>query len=136
MRVCCKYYSDLMLRARRFVAKVLQFKATVWPKVASESTYEAQKFQNFLGEHPPDPPSCFCISVLQSAKSWARPGYKATRKRSMPTLCPGIGCALATPLLTAALYSTVSFCLSHTICARIQKCKNRSNWKVPPNKKM
>ena len=55
MRVCCKYYSDLTLRARKFV---LQFKATVWPNIASESTCEAQ---NFLVEHPPRPPSFFCI---------------------------------------------------------------------------
>ena len=46
MRVCCKYYSDLTLRAqvRKGMVEVLQFKATVWPKVDSESTYEAQKF--------------------------------------------------------------------------------------------
>ena len=49
MRVCCKYYSDLTLRARKFV---LQFKATVWPNIASESTYEAQ---NFCGSIPQDP---------------------------------------------------------------------------------
>ena len=64
MRVCCKYYSDLTLRAKvcsKGVVKMLQFKATVWPKIASESTCEAQKFQNFLGEHPPDLPSLFCI---------------------------------------------------------------------------
>ena len=65
--------------------------------VATKSTQEAQKFQNFLGEQPPDPPSGFCISVLQAAESWAWPGYE-TRKRSVPTLCPGIGCALPTPL--------------------------------------
>ena len=52
--VCRRYYSDLTLRARRFVyskgiVEVLQYKATVWPKVAPESTKEAQKFQNFGG---------------------------------------------------------------------------------------
>ena len=77
---------------------MLQFKATVWPKVASESTYEAQ---NFLGEHLPDPPppQLLLHSVLQAAESWAGPGYEDTRKHSVPTLCPGIGCVLATPLL-------------------------------------
>ena len=29
---------------RPTLVEVLQFKATAWPKVASESTYEAQKF--------------------------------------------------------------------------------------------
>ena len=47
--------------------------ATVWRKVVPESTLEAQKFQHFLGEHPPDPPSCFYISVLPAAESWAGP---------------------------------------------------------------
>ena len=69
MHVFCKYYSDLTLRACRFVAKVFQFKATVWPKVASELTYEAQKFQNFLGEHPPDSLSCFCIPYCKQLKA-------------------------------------------------------------------
>ena len=68
--------------------QVLQYKATVWPKVAP----------NFLGEHPPDPPSCFCISVLQATKSWAGPGHEVTGKHNVPTLCPGIDCALAMPL--------------------------------------
>ena len=48
---------------------MLQFKATVWPKVATESTYEALKFQNFLGDHPPDPPSCFCIPYCKRLKA-------------------------------------------------------------------
>ena len=54
---------------------MLQFKATVWPKVASESTYEAHKFQNFLEEHPPDPPSCFCFRTASGLKlggAWVR----------------------------------------------------------------
>ena len=42
MHVCCKYYSDLTMHAYRFVAKacmveMLQFKATVWPKIAPKS---------------------------------------------------------------------------------------------------
>ena len=75
------------------MVEVLQFKATVWPKVASESTYETQKFKNFLGD---DAPSCFCIytaSGLKLGGAWVR------RKHSVPKLCPGIGCVLATPLL-------------------------------------
>ena len=54
------------------MVEVLQFVVTVWSKVASECTQEAQKFQNFLGEYPPDPPSCFCISVLQATKKAGR----------------------------------------------------------------
>ena len=78
MRVCCKYYSDLTLRARRFgMVEVLQFKATVWPKVASESTYEAQKFQNFLGEHPQTPLLASAFRTA-SGESWVGPGYEAT----------------------------------------------------------
>ena len=42
----------------------------------------------------PRPPPVPSASVLQAAK--ARRG--ATRKRSVPTLCPGISCVLATPL--------------------------------------
>ena len=71
MRVCCKYYSDLTLRAQvhsKGMVEVLQFKATVWPKVASESTYEAQKFQHFLGDHP-QTPSCFCIPYCKRLKA-------------------------------------------------------------------
>ena len=59
------------------MVEVLQFKATVWPKVASESTYEAQKFQNFLGEHPPDPPSFSpfrAASGLKLGGAWVQ-GY-------------------------------------------------------------
>ena len=68
MRVFCKYYSDLRCARAQVDSKgmveVLQFKATVWPEVASESTYEAQKCQNFLGEHPPFPlfASAFCTA--------------------------------------------------------------------------
>ena len=77
---------------------MLQFKATVWPKIASESTYEAQKFQNFLGEQPPDPPAFRAASGL--IKVGRGLGMRvSTRKHSVPTLCPGIGFVLATPLL-------------------------------------
>ena len=72
------------------MVEVLQFQAMVWPKVASELTYETQK--NFLGDGPP---SCFYIytaSGLKLGEAWVR------CKRSVPTLCPGIGCVLATPL--------------------------------------
>ena len=48
------YATRTQVRSKGMV-EVLQFKATVWPKVVSESTYEAQKFKKFLGEHPPDP---------------------------------------------------------------------------------
>ena len=75
MCVCCKYYSDLTLRAQvhsKGMVEVLQFKATVWPKIASELTYEAQKFQNFLGEHPPDPlvSSAFCTASGLIKAGW------------------------------------------------------------------
>ena len=84
----------MQVRSKGMV-EVLQFKATVWPKVAPD---QAWKLKNFVGEHPPDPPSCFGISVLLVAESWAGPGYEATRKHNVPMVCPGIGCALATPL--------------------------------------
>ena len=116
MRVWCKYYSDLTLRARRFVAKawlkleVLQFKVTVWSaKVAPDRARKLKNSKIFWGSTPPPPPpppdlpSCLCISVLQAAESWAGPGYEAARKRSVLMLCPGIGCALATPLLRSNL---------------------------------
>ena len=83
---------------------MLQFKATVWPKIASESTYEAQKFQNFLREHPPDIPAFRTASGL--IKAGRGLGMRvSTRKRSVPTLCPGIGFVLATPLVMV-LYET------------------------------
>ena len=40
------------------MVEVLQFKVTVWTKVAAKSDYEVQEFQNFLGS----------ISVLQVEK--------------------------------------------------------------------
>ena len=48
---------------------MLQFKATVRPKVASESTYEAQNFQNFLGDHPSDHPNFLCIPYCKRVKA-------------------------------------------------------------------
>ena len=74
MRVCCKYYSDLTLRAQvrsKGMVEVLQFKATVWPKVASESTYETQKFQNF---DPPVASAFRTASGLKLGGAWVR-GY-------------------------------------------------------------
>ena len=39
---------------------------TVWPKIASELTWEAQNIQNFLGEHAPDPLlSCIEFPILE-----------------------------------------------------------------------
>ena len=49
----------------------------------------------------PQTPLVASASLLQAAERWAGPGYEATRKRSVPTLCPGIGRVLATPLITA-----------------------------------
>ena len=75
------------------MVEVLQLKAKAWPKVASESTYEAQKFQNVLGEHPPDPP---IVASAFRAASGLKLGGAWVRKRSVPTLSPSIG---ATPLM-------------------------------------
>ena len=101
MHVCCKYYSDLTLRARRLVVKALSkcsnSRRRYGLKIASESTYEAQKFQNLLGEQPPDPPAFRAASGL--IKAGRGLGMRvSTRKHSVPTLCPGIGFVLATPL--------------------------------------
>ena len=82
------------------MVEVLQLKAKAWPKVASESTYEAQKFQNVTGEHPPDPP---LVASAFRAASGLKLGGAWVRKRSVPTLCPGIGCVLATPLFWATV---------------------------------
>ena len=75
---------DLVGLTHRFIAKacmvkVLQFLATVWPKVASESTNEAQKFQNFWGSIPQTPvASAFSIaSRLKLGGAWVR-GYSQT----------------------------------------------------------
>ena len=71
------------------MVEVLQFKVTVWPKVASESTYEAQKFQNFLGDHTPDPLSCFCIPYCKRPKAGRGLGTRLLAN----IVCPR--CALA-----------------------------------------
>jgi len=55
------YYTRAQVRSEGLVI-VLQFKATVWPKVASESTYlESSKIPKFSGEHPTDPLSASFI---------------------------------------------------------------------------
>ena len=78
------------------MVEVLQFKATVWPKVASELTYEAQNFQNFLGKHPPDPPNFFYIPYCKRLKA----GQGLGTRLFTNVVCsrPGIDCVLATPL--------------------------------------
>ena len=77
-----------------------QFKATVWPKVASESTYEVQKFS---GGASPRPPYFLLHPYCKRLSRGGGAGYKVTRKRSVPTLYPGIGCVLATPLATTCM---------------------------------
>ena len=55
MRVCRKYYSDLTLRAQvrsEGMAKVLQFKATVWPKVAPDRARKLKNSKIFWGSIP------------------------------------------------------------------------------------
>ena len=55
MRVCRKYYSDLTLRAQvrsECMAKVLQFKAMVWPKVAPDRARKLKNFNIFWGSIP------------------------------------------------------------------------------------
>ena len=85
-----------------------QFKATVWPKVASESTYEAQKFQNFMREHPPDPllASAFrTASGLKLGGAWVR-GYSQTQcAHAVPwhRLCSGYATVFRTPSGTKIL---------------------------------
>ena len=78
--------------------EVLQFKATVWPKVASESTYEAQNFQKFLGGGIPQTPlissTYHTASSLKLGGAWV----EVIHKCSVSTQCPGIDCVLATPL--------------------------------------
>ena len=67
-----------------------------------------KNFQNFLGEHPPDPPllaSAFgTASGLKLGGAWVR-GYSQI-KPSVPTLCPGIGCVLATTLTLLCIWRT------------------------------
>ena len=56
-------------------------------------------FKNFRREHSPDPPTCFCIFVLQVTESWVGPGYNATPKHSVPMLCPYIKMLPVTELI-------------------------------------
>ena len=72
--------------------------ATVWRKVTPESTLEAQKFQYFLGEHPPDPPVASTFPYCQRLKAGRGLGTRLLANASVPTLYHGISCALATPL--------------------------------------
>ena len=74
--------------------------ATVWRKVAPESTLEAQTFQHFLGEHPPDPPVASTFPYCQRLKAGRGLGTRLlANATSVPTLCPVISCALATQLV-------------------------------------
>ena len=50
------------------------------------------------GAAPKTPLVASAFPYCQATESWAWPGYE-TRKRSVTMLCPGIGCALPTPLL-------------------------------------
>ena len=52
----------------------------------------------FWGSIPQIP---LVASAFRTA-SWAGPGHEASRKCSVPTLCPGIGYVLATPLWQSA----------------------------------
>ena len=128
MRVCCRYYSDLTLRARRLVAKgvvkVLQFKATVWPKVPSEST-ETQKFQNWSIPQTPLVSSCFCIPYCKRLKSWAWPWYGAN------VVCPR--CALASSLFytcNVGNYKAISFPVSINVFRILQRPAERPGTSV------
>ena len=103
---------------------MLQFKATVWPKVASESTYEAQKFQNFLGGHPPDPPSCFCIPYCKRLKAGRCLGTRLLAN----IVCPH--CALASAVFWLLHWFSVMLYASEkvsTLCiVLICKSKNKN----------
>jgi len=55
MRVCRKYYSDLTLCTQvrsECMAKVLQFKAMVWPKVAPDQARKLKNSNIFWGSIP------------------------------------------------------------------------------------
>ena len=56
---------------------------------------------NIIVEGAP-PQTSLVASAFHIASGWklggAWPGYEATRNHSVPTLCPGIGCVLATSL--------------------------------------
>ena len=71
--------------------------------------------EDFLGEHPPDTPRCFCIFELQATESWAGPSYAAIRNRRVPTLCPSIGCVLATPLARSNFLGLYKPNIVHTL---------------------
>ena len=60
---------------------VLQFKATVWPKVASESTYD---LQNFLGGASPRPPS-LASHTLRRERNKRR--QQQCRLKETPCIC-------------------------------------------------
>ena len=65
-------YAALAQVRSKGMVEVLQFKATVWPKVASESTYEAEKFPGGLVS------SAFrTASSLKLGGAWVR-GYSQT----------------------------------------------------------
>jgi len=52
----------------------------------------------FWGSIPQTPLVASAFRTASGLKL-AGPGFEATHKRSVPTLCPGISCVLATPLL-------------------------------------
>ena len=52
-------------------------------------------------------------------ESWARPGYKATCKRSVPMLWHGISCVLAMPLMQTSRDVTEEF---RYVCNNSVKC--------------
>ena len=74
------------------IGEVLQFEATVWPKIASESTYEAQKFPNFLGEHPPDP---LVYSAFRTASGLIKAGWGLGMRLVTNVVCPCCALTLA-----------------------------------------
>ena len=106
MHVCCKYYSDLTLRVQvrsKDMVEVLQFKATVWPKIASELTYEAQIFWGSISQTPLVS-SAFCTAsglikagwglgtrLKQCAHAvpwhWLRSGYTTGEPHAYTKMC-------------------------------------------------
>ena len=65
----------------------------VWPEIVSKPTWEAQKFQNILGEHPPRPPQS-CLEILTNIVS------------PCCALGPGYTTAQAAPLVTVLEFET------------------------------